>query len=201
MGGVLGTNGWDTRERGAAVAAFGLDPAEFERRHHAAVEPWETGATTLDEYLTDTVFYTERPFTRAAFRAFMFAQSTPAPAMIAVAREVATAGEVRLMTLNNESAELHEYRVGAFGLAPIFEAFLTSCYLGARKPDARTYVRAFGIAHADPERTVFIDDRPQNLDPARRLGVRTIHATDVRAVRTGLAALGVAMAPSPSHTD
>ncbi|HXF25312.1 MAG TPA: HAD-IA family hydrolase, partial [Gemmatimonadaceae bacterium] len=92
---------------------------------------------------------------------------------------------------NNESAELHEFRVKLFGLIPIFDAFLTSAYVGAQKPQESFYDRTLAIAHADPERTVFIDDRDENLAPARDRGVHCIHATDTNAVRDGLAVLGV----------
>jgi len=191
VGGVLGTNGWDTGERGAAIREFSLDHDEFERRHHAVVDAWESGAMSFDDYLTATVFDRPRPFTRDEFRAFMLTQSVPNPPMLALAGEVASSGRYRMMTLNNESATLHRYRVRAFGLSPLFSACLVSCYLAARKPWDIMYERALGIAHADPARTVFIDDRPENLAPAAARGVHTVHATDVAAVRDGLARLGV----------
>lgn len=205
VGGVLGTNGWDTAERAAAAARFDLDYESFEQRHDEAVQTWESGHMSLDDYLDFVVFNTPRPFTREAFRDFMYAQSRPAPEMIALVRSIAATGRYTLMAMNNESAELNAMRVERFGLAPIFTAFLTSCYIGFRKPHDAFYDRALAIAHADPERTVFIDDRAENLVPARARGVHTVHATGLAAVRAGLAALGVtgraADAASSSHLD
>ena len=39
VGGVLLTNGWDTRERALAVERFHLDPVGFEARHQRLTPP------------------------------------------------------------------------------------------------------------------------------------------------------------------
>jgi len=205
VGGVLGTNGWDTAEREAAALRFGLEYESFERRHDEAVQTWESGHMTMDDYLDFVVFNAPRAFTREEFRAFMFAQSRPAPEMIALARSIAATGRHRMMVMNNESAELNAARIEQFGLRSIFSAFLSSCYIGFRKPHDGFYDRALAIANANPATTVFVDDREVNLEPVRARGVHTVHATGVDAVRDALAALGVtgatADATSSSHSD
>lgn len=191
VGGVLGSNGWDHGERASAARHFGFDYAGFEQRHEEAVDTWECGRMTMDEYLDFTVFNVTRPFSREDFAAFMFAQSVPnAPALQLMTR-IASLGRWRMMIMNNESPELNAHRVRLFGLRPIFSAFITSAYIGAQKPHSRFYDNALAISHADPARTVFIDDRLENLEPARQRGVHCVHATDTTAVRAGLAALGV----------
>lgn len=191
VGGVLGTNGWDHNERALAARHFDFEFQPFERRHEEAVDTLECGRMTLDEYLDFTVFNEKREFTREAFRDFMYAQSIPNRAALDLMTALASKHRWRMMTMNNESAELNEFRVNLFGLRPIFEAFLTSAYVGAQKPHATFYDRTLAISHADPARTVFIDDRDENLAPARDRGVHCIHATDTNAVRDGLAVLGV----------
>ena len=96
------------------------------------------------------------------------------------------------MTLNNESAALNAYRVREFGLVPTFTAFFSSCWLGVAKPARRIYELALAISQAEAARAVFIDDRAQNLPPARGLGMHTIRFTTTDALRRDLAALGVA---------
>lgn len=191
IGGVLGTNGWDREQRAAAVARFGLEGDDFQYRHEETIGDLESGRITLDEYLDVTIFYAQRPFAREEFKAFMFAQSEPWPESIAVARELATKRRVRLATLNNESAELNEHRISLFGLREIFPAFFSSCWLGARKPTTLVYKRAFGMSQADPARTLFIDDRVQNLAPAAAMGVRVILFKDAGGLRRELAEVGV----------
>jgi putative hydrolase of the HAD superfamily len=190
IGGVLGTNGWDREQRARAAERFGLDP-EFERRHEEMVGDWESGRMTMDEYLDTTVFYRPRDFTREELAAFLFAQSEPYPESIALARRLAAAGRARMMTLNNESAELNAHRIERFGLCEIFTAFLSSCWLGVRKPRRLIFERALGIAQTEPERALFVDDREQNLAPAAALGFDTVLFTDAQGLERELARRGL----------
>ncbi len=191
VGGVLGSSGWGTESRALAVQRFGLDGADFERRHQEAVGQWEAGRLTLDEYLDCTVFDVKRAFTKEAFAAFMRDQSRPYPDSIALARALAATGRYRLMTLNNESAELNAHRLRLFGLAPIFTAFFSSCWLGVAKPSRRIFELALALSQAEPAAAVFVDDREQNLAPARALGMHALRFTTADALRNDLAALGV----------
>jgi putative hydrolase of the HAD superfamily len=175
IGGVLGSNGWDGAERDAAVKRFNLDADDFQYRHEETVGALESGLISLDEYLDVTAFCSPRNFSRDEFKAFMFGQSVPWAASIAVARALADTGKVRMATLNNESAELNAFRIEHFGLRRIFPTFFTSCWLGVRKPTLAIYERVLAMTQADPARTVFVDDRIQNLTPAAGLGVKTIH--------------------------
>ena len=191
IGGVLGSNGWDREQRVATAQHFALDVAELEDRHSESVATLEQGRMPLDEYLRCTVFYRPRPFEPAAFKAHMLAQSTPFPDTIDLARALARTGRYRLMTINNESAELNQHRLEQFGLRDIFITFFSSCWVGILKPARRIYEVALAMSQAEPECSVFIDDRERNLEPAQALGMRTIRFTDAPRLRQELAALGV----------
>jgi putative hydrolase of the HAD superfamily len=191
VGGVLLSNGWDHASRASAVAHFGLDPREFERRHALAEADFETGRLDLEAYLDATVFYTPRTFTRGAFRDFMQGQSSAHPAALAAARAARDTGVYRMATLNNESRELNEYRIGTFGLRDIFHDFFSSCYTGRRKPDPRAYRHALDITQQTPEESLFLDDRPENIEAAARLGLRTLKVQDPGRLREELALAGV----------
>lgn len=193
VGGVLGSNGWDREQRQTAVERFGLDEADFQYRHDETIGALEAGQISLDEYLDLAVFCEPRPFTREDFKAFMFAQSIAWPDSVAVARELARSATVRMATLNNESAELNIHRIRAFGLGDIFPTFFTSCWLGVRKPTREIYARVLGMTQADPVRTLFIDDRMQNLTPAAALGMRTIQFRSAAELRSQMQTYGLFM--------
>jgi len=191
IGGVLGSNGWDREQRAAAVERFRLEAEDFQYRHEETVGAFESGDITLDEYLDVTVFCSPRDFTEQEFKDFMFEQSEPWWDSIAVARDLNDAGHARLGTLNNESEALNVHRIDTFSLAGIFPVFFSSCWLGVRKPTQEIYTRALGMSQADPKRTLFIDDRVQNLKPAASLGMKTIQFQSAAQLRGELEALGL----------
>jgi putative hydrolase of the HAD superfamily len=186
IGGVLGSNGWDHEQRERAIQKFGLNAEDFEWRHKEVIAEWEEGRITIEEYLDISVFHAKRDFTRQEFIEFMYSQSIPDEATISIARVLARQPGYTLMTLNNESEELNTHRIEKFGISQIFEAFLSSCWLGVRKPIRRFYNRGLGIAHAEPATSLFIDDRPQNLISAATLGINVVHFTSATQLRSDL---------------
>ena len=116
----------------------------------------------------------------------MRSQSVPNEAAISIARALALEPRYTLMTLNNESEDLNIYRIDRFGISEIFEAFISSCWLGVRKPIRRFYNRALGIAHVDPQKSLFIDDRQQNLTPAKSLGMNVLLFKSAEQLRSDL---------------
>jgi putative hydrolase of the HAD superfamily len=186
IGGVLGSNGWDREQRQRAVEKFGLKADDFQWRHEEVMGEWEEGRITLDEYLDIAVFYAARHVSREEFIAFMYSQSVPDEATIRIARLLSRQSAYTLMTLNNEAEELNTHRIEKFGISQIFEAFLSSCWLGVRKPIRRFYSRALGIAHAEPANSLFIDDRQQNLIPASTLGMNVVLFKSATQLRSDL---------------
>ncbi len=191
VGGVLLTDGWDHASRAEAVRHFRLDPAEFERRHGLAEADFETGRLGWDGYLDATVFYEPRSFSRDEFRRFMLEQSRPLPGALETARAIRANGRYRMAVLNNESRELNEYRVRTFGLGELFDEFFSSCYTGRRKPDPTAYREALDVTRRAAEETLFLDDRPANVEAAARLGIRTLRVGDPSRLREELTALGI----------
>lgn len=191
IGGVLGTNAWDREQRAQIVEQFKLDATDFQYRHEETVGALEAGHMTLDEYLDVTVRCVDADVPIDEFRRAMFAQSQPWPDSIGLARELASAGTARMATLNNEGEELNEYRIRLFGLRDIFPTFFTSCWLGVRKPMREIYHRVLGMTQADPKRTLFVDDRLQNLAPAAALGMNTIRFHSTESLRTDLRKYGL----------
>ena len=191
VGGVLSTNGWDRHARRNCVESFGLDWDEYQDRHEYVADAFETGVMTIDGYLDRTVFYRERDFTRSSFIEAMEGESQPDLDALELVARLAKTGDYLLATLNNESRELNAHRIKAFGLRRYFSVFLTSGYLGVKKPDERIYRLALDITQRDPQECVFVDDRSLNLECAGLLGMTGLHFTAVKQLETDLAELGV----------
>ena len=191
IGGVLLTNGWDHNSRMAAAQAFGFDWEEFRERHDLSFPAFDGGEITLNQYLDRTLFYRPRPFSKEEFTAFMFAQSKEYPETRAVLADVAAAGKYYVASINNEPRELNDYRIETFGLRKHFQAFFSSCYVYARKPEETIYRIALEVTQRPPGNSVFIDDRALNLENPRRLGINVVHHQNAKQLRSDLRALGI----------
>jgi putative hydrolase of the HAD superfamily len=191
VGGVLLSNAWDHTERSATLEHFCINKEEFNARHEMVVSSFERGEISLDEYLDRTVFDQNRPFTRDEFRNFMFSLSQPMPEVLAFARSLADSGKYFMGTINNESRELNLHRIEKFGLRKIFRLFISSCFVGLRKPESGIYKLAIETTQIAPEECCFIDDRALNLESAAKLGMHTIQMRTLEQLREELAKLGV----------
>jgi putative hydrolase of the HAD superfamily len=191
VGGVLLSNAWDHTQRIAALEHFSLDEEEFHDRHEMVVSSFERGKITLDEYLDRTVFYRARPFSKDAFREFMFSLSQPFPGVLAFAQALTDSHKYFMGTINNESRELNLYRIEKYGMRKTFRIFVSSCFVGLRKPERDIYRLALEITQFPAEECCFVDDRPINLEEAAKLGMRTIEMRAIEELRADLAKLGV----------
>ena len=193
IGGVLLTDGWGHASRRAAAEKFELDWDEYAERHEKVAHAIETHRLTLDEYLTRTVFYRSRPFSREEFREFVFHQSQPHLESIKIASRLAASGNYFLATINNEIFELNIYRIDKFRLRGIFPIFFSSCYLGIRKPDKEIYQLALQVTGRQAAECLFIDDREVNLECPRELGLPTILFRDASQMRLDLIQVGISL--------
>lgn len=190
IGGVVLTNGWDRHARRNCVESFGLDWEEFADRHEFVAHDFEVGRIDLEQYLLRTVFYRERPFPTSKFVAAMKAESQPLEGTLDLLADVATSGCL-MVTLNNESLELNEHRINAFGLRNYFSAFLSSCYLGVKKPEPEIYRLALQITQRRGDECLFIDDRSLNLECARDEGLDGLQFTGADQLRRQLHDVGL----------
>jgi putative hydrolase of the HAD superfamily len=191
IGGVCLSNGWDHEQRESISHQFGFDYPAFDARHRQVVDTMERGQLSLDDYLEWTLFYEPRRFTKEQIVDAIHGLSTPIPETLELIRKVKATGRHELMTINNESRELNEYRIRKFQLCEVFSAFFTSCYLGLVKPQPEHYRRALQISQRNPDECLFVDDRPMNVEVAKILGMRTIHFEYAGQLAEELRAAGI----------
>jgi putative hydrolase of the HAD superfamily len=194
IGGVLLTNGWDHQSRKRAAIHFKLNLAEMQERHELNFETQEEDKTTFKEYLDRVVFYQKRAFTRAKFRRFMFAQSQPYAEMIALVRNLKAKYGLKIIVVSNESRELNAYRIRHFKLDGFVDAFISSCFVRLRKPDADIFKLALDIAQTPARQIVYIENTPLFVQIAEGLGIRGILHTDYKSTCMKLASFGLEVA-------
>jgi HAD superfamily hydrolase (TIGR01509 family) len=163
----------------------------MEDRHHLTFDTYEEGKLTLEQYLGRVVFYQKRPFTRAQFQRFMFAQSKPYPEMIKLFVQLKARYGLKIAVVSNESRELNAHRIRKFKLDRFVDYFISSCFVHVRKPDADIFRLALDIAQASARQVIYIENTPMFVQVAEGLGIRSILHTDYRSTCAKLASLGL----------
>jgi putative hydrolase of the HAD superfamily len=191
IGGVLLTDGWSHKAGKMAAKTFKLDFEEMENHHKEALDTYELGKLTFEEYLSQVVFYEKRPFTPAQFRKFMFAQSKPYPKMIELVRRLKVRYGLKTVVVSNEGRGLNEYRIRKFKLNEFVDSFISSCFVHLRKPDADIFRVALDTAQVSARQVVYIENTPMFVEIAEGLGIRSILHTDYKSTRVKLASFGL----------
>jgi FMN phosphatase YigB (HAD superfamily) len=170
IGGVLLTNGWDSRQRAHVLPALGVDLAAYEAVHDEVNYYWERGLITAQDFFEQTVIEAN-PCLNLTFEQIwplVCGESKVLhPESFDILAALKTSGQYRLATINNESKELNAYRLDAFELRQYFGYFICSGYVHEMKPLPDIYNAAIGISGLPPETGLFIDDRQENCAAAR----------------------------------
>jgi len=191
IGGVLGTNGWDTPLRRRLCASFNLDFDEIEARHHLMFDSYERGFLPLDDYLRYVFFDSPRPFTIADLREYTFNQSTAWPDNIAFFKQVKQSNQLKMGLISNEGEGITAHRVGKFGLRQLADFMVISHYVHMRKPDHEIWRLALNLAQADPQEAIYVDDREIFVNVAAELGFAAVHHISLDNTRDRFRELGL----------
>lgn len=176
IGGVLLSNGWGHESRQAAAAHFKFDYKEMSILHDFIFNVYEIGKISLDEYLNIVVFNKPRDFTKEEFIDFMLSCSVELPEMLPWLIDWKnTHRDIKIISINNEPRELNSYRIKKFELHRFFDAFISSCEVGMRKPDPGIFELALGIAQVKPHECFYMDDREMLAKYAAKTGVKAHH--------------------------
>lgn len=94
-------------------------------------------------------------------------------ALIALIRGYRAEGH-SVALLSNDSLELLP-KLNRLGITELFDPLVVSAQIGVMKPAAGAYQSVLDWLNLPPQATVFIDDRPENIDGARQLGIHGLH--------------------------
>jgi len=147
----------------------------------------------IDEYLNRVIFYEERPFSRAEFQAYMFAQSQPYPDMIAYIKALKEKYHLKIVVVSNEGRELTHHRVKTFELGKFVDFFIMSCFVHFRKPDPDLYRVALDVAQVAPEEVIYVEDRPMFVEVAQTLNIIGLRHIDLATTQSIFETFGLVL--------
>jgi putative hydrolase of the HAD superfamily len=112
--------------------------------------------------------------------------SHPDPATLAFVKRLVDGGTT-VALLSNAPAGLASAIDRLAWMKPVQRRFY-SCRLGFAKPDPRAYLAVLEQLGADPGEAFFVDDRPDNVAGAQRVGIPSMRFTSAQEVAARLVA-------------
>jgi putative hydrolase of the HAD superfamily len=174
----------DRIERLAGVAGARLWPTYWARR-----DPYDRGTIGGAAFWTGVGADLGRTFAPERLARLVEADTLswahPNEPMLAWASALGRAG-VRIGLLSNAPPELRDLILDRFGWAAGFDQLTFSCEVGSVKPEPRIYRRCLDGLGVAPAAVLFVDDRPDNVAAARRLGMTALRFTGVTALAAEL---------------
>ena len=174
----------------ALLAEHGYQPDDLERvARRIGIVEHETGRLDGAGLLANVAALAPRPPDPALLRAAWLDMFEPDRRMIELAMRLRATHGVFLLS---NVGDLHWAHLrGAWRVHELAHDALPSFEVGVMKPDEAIYREAERRFALDPARTVFIDDRAENVAAARARGWQAIHHGDTGHTLQALRALGV----------
>lgn len=167
------------------------DDEAFKFIKEEVIPLYETGAITTEEFLSKLSLYLKPGFTSDDIVKVWNSVILDMPVeRLHMLVQLKTKYHIHLLSnINDLHAHCFELNFRTwFNEDPrvYFDKFFYSHEVGRRKPDSQTYLWVLEQLNSDPEKTLFIDDMPENIEGARNVGIRayqlTSHRTDVIAL-------------------
>jgi putative hydrolase of the HAD superfamily len=175
------------------LAITGLDRDTFDRHYwthrHAYDMGKLNGRTYWQQFAKDTGIHLMPTDIERLIENDVLMWCTINEPMLAWAKSLAEAG-LRIGILSNMGEETLSYMRQEFAWLGDFHHHTWSCELGIAKPDPAIYIytcEKLGIA---PAEALFLDDKLENVEAARRTGLNALQFRNMDQLRDDLASYG-----------
>lgn len=115
---------------------------------------------------------------------------TPIAGSIALLKKLKLA-KYNLYAITDNIKEIIAFHHNNSDFLRFFIDVIVSADLGILKPSPDIYLHLLNKYHLNPTKTVFIDDVPQNIEGAKKVGMHGILFTNTKACETELIRLGI----------
>ncbi len=161
----------------AMAAIFEMPEAEFEPIYWRDRMIYDSAQMDAQAYWLKAALEARRTLTDQSIeelrRLDVESWSRPDPLMAAWARNLRNAG-VLTAVLSNMPLDLRVAVTGPSSWLPTFDHMTFSCDIGVCKPERAIYehcLQGLGVAASD---ALFLDDREENIEAARRAGIHAL---------------------------
>ena len=169
------------------AAAFNLDPTSVRKVWKSLEGKVSNSHITLGQFwqsMAEGLNVKDAGKVERIWRQHVYTRVIPIQKMVQLVQDLKKKGYT-VAVLSNVSdlfSDFHKVR----GHYKIFDSIFLSHELGMVKPDLQIYKHTVEKLGMKPEECVFIDDKKENLVPAKQLGLHTIQFQSVTQVRKEL---------------
>ena len=94
--------------------------------------------------------------------------------------------DIKIACFSNTNSLHWNYMLDNYKFFQLFDHCFASHLLGLAKPDTASFKKVTELLEVSPESCLFIDDILENIEGAKSLGMKVIHCTDPKLLRTEL---------------
>ena len=178
MGGVF-INTFDHSARQNMAQRYGITEKELDRIvfHNSLSADAEKGLYSKEELLERMAQQVGIPLEDAtAFYMEYFSKDEEDAELVAFVRTLKP--HYKLGLLSNAYPGTREWMQKYHTFLDLFEISFFSAEAGMRKPEPEFFRLILDAMQVEPEKTLFVDDFPENIAGAQQLGIQTVWYTD-----------------------
>lgn len=162
-----------------------LDLSEVERLVLEQANPYEKGWINTQDIYDCFNSLAKKKFTSSELQKAMCTIFEPNEEVISLAHQLKAKG-MRLFILSNTCEAHFEYILKEFSFLELFDGFVLSYKVGARKPEKEIFESALLSAECEKERCFYIDDIPEFVLAAKALDIDAEQYTTPHLLKTHL---------------
>lgn len=172
--------------------ALGVPEADYVKAHNKWATDFQKGLIPEDVFWTRICsdLSTPKPQRKSLWGEAFKAVYRPKREMFTMVSALHENGYRTALLSNTEAPAMQFFYELEYDM---FDALVFSCAEGTSKPDIRLYETTVSRLATAPEQAVFIDDKPEFIEGARRLGINTIVFQNPQQTKGDLAKFGVNM--------
>lgn len=197
--GVLMSSGFSS-SADDLVRVLGRSKEEIEQVYVKWEEPFDLGEIGQEQFWTHVLSDLDVSCSWRALNQLVLSNYRPNERALALLRSSSQFQPTHI--LSNTRRDWFDVLDAAYGITRHADRTFLSCDIGLKKPDVRVYQHVVRALDCPPEHVIMIDDRQENIEAARSVGLNGIvfHTADETAGALRDLGVGLLSPPAPKRT-
>lgn len=171
-------------------AKFEIESEKAKNSFLRYYKPYFSGEISEEDFWTKFLSDIELKEDWLGLRAMLLDFFEPNEGMPELYKELREDGK-KLVLLSDQTKEWWPFLNNKFEIESYFDSTIVSALVGVNKPNPKIYQIAIEASGFKPEECLFIDDLEHNLEPAEKIGMKTILFKDSAQLKKQFIDMGI----------